>query len=183
MDPRPYPIGFIGRLDPIKRAGDFLEAIARLPDWVEGHIFGDGPELAKLRQRAEELGVTWRMVFHGMIAGPQQALEKIGMLVLPSEAEGFPLVLIEAMAGGVPIVASDAPGIRDVLRHEQTGLLVPVAAPDELARAMRRVMEDKSLRGALVERAGREVREHFTWKAVLPQYWQLLGLGQSQIPN
>ena len=104
---------------------------------------------------------------------PVRPIEPAGV-VLPSEAEGFGLVLIEAMASGIPVVATDAPGIRDVVRHEVTGLLVPVAAPRELAAAMQRIIEDPALRNQLVERGKVEVRERFSWDAVLPAYRSLL---------
>jgi glycosyltransferase involved in cell wall biosynthesis len=102
---------------------------------------------------------------------------QIGMLVLPSLAEGFGLVLIEAMAAGVPVVATDAPGIRDVVVHERTGLLVPVAAPEALAGAIARLIDDAALRRRLIDNALREVRGRFAWPAVLRQYRDVLKLG------
>jgi glycosyltransferase involved in cell wall biosynthesis len=117
-----------------------------------------------------------RVTLHGAIARPQEALSQIDLLVLPSEAEGFGLVLIEAMAAGVPVVATNVPGIRDVVTHEQTGLLVPPAAPDRLAAAIRRLINDDALRQHLTATALREVQTRFAWPAVLPVYRRLLQL-------
>src|SRR5262249_41470172 len=97
-------------------------------------------------------------------------------LVLPSEAEGFGLVLIEAMAARVPVVATNAPGICDVVRNEQTGLLVPVGQPAELANAIRRITADNALREKLIDNADQDVRRRFSWPPVLQQYRRVLNL-------
>ena len=167
-------VGFIGRLDPVKRIHDLLAAVASLDDRFHLDVFGDGAERAHLASLVDRYGITDRVTFHGMIAKPQAALAQVDVLVLPSEAEGFGLVLIEAMACGVPVVATDVAGICDVVKNGITGLLVPVASPPELARAIRRVADDESLRCSLVKSALADVRERFTWDAVLPQYAALL---------
>ena len=105
-----------------------------------------------------------------------EALAQSDLLVLPSEAEGFGLVLIEAMAGGVPIVATDAPGIRDVVRHESNGLLVPVGEPEALARAIARIVGDDELRCRLVEQGRQDVNERYAWEAVMRKYQRVLGI-------
>lgn len=173
----PFRVGFIGRLDPIKRIGDLLRAAALLREHVELHIFGEGPERPALIAEIRRLDLQTRVNLHGAIARPQQALAEIDVLVLPSQAEGFGLVLIEAMAAGIPIVATNVPGIRDVVEHGRTGLLVRARAPTDLAAAIQRVMLDSSLRRTLVANAAVEVRRKFTWDVVLPMYRSLLGLG------
>ena len=111
----------------------------------------------------------------GTVPAPE-ALAQSDLLVLPSEAEGFGLVLIEAMAGGVPIVATDAPGIRDVVRHESNGLLVPVGEPQALARAIARIVGDDELRCRLVEQGRQDVSERYAWEAVMRKYQRVLGI-------
>jgi glycosyltransferase involved in cell wall biosynthesis len=174
----PVPIGFIGRLDPIKRIPDLIEAVAHLDGRVHLHVFGDGPERDRLERQIAYLLIESRVTLHGSVPHPRDALGQIGLLVLPSEAEGFGLVLIEAMAAGVPVVATNAPGIRNVVRHDVTGLLVPVGSPRDLAGAIRRVLDDHPLRQRLIFAAGAEVLRRFTWDAVLPKYWELLGLAE-----
>lgn len=169
-------IGFIGRLDPIKCIPDLLEAVRLLRGKVRLHIFGDGSERSRIEAIVRETGLSDRVVLHGAIARPQDALSRIRLLVLPSRAEGFGLVLIEAMAAGVPVVATNVPGIRDVVRHDFTGLLVPPGSPADLARAIDAIVSSPALRRRLVESARREVRERFSWDVVLPRYHELLGL-------
>ena len=101
---------------------------------------------------------------------PAEALAGSGAIVLPSVAEGFGLVLIEAMAAGVPVIATNVAGIRDVVRHDVTGLLVPVGDVGALAGAIRRVAEDSALRERLVAAAKVDVAARFLWSTVLRRY-------------
>jgi glycosyltransferase involved in cell wall biosynthesis len=173
--PADYPIGFIGRLDPVKRVPDLIDAVVPIGDRVTLDIFGDGADRERIERHIKSVGAG-NVALHGAIRRPQDALANLGMLVLPSEAEGFGLVLIEAMAAGVPVVATNAPGIRNVVTHGSNGLLVPVARPDELTRAITRVIDGPDLRARLIENGLRTVREKFSWSAVLPQYRELLRL-------
>jgi glycosyltransferase involved in cell wall biosynthesis len=174
-DENDFPVGFLGRLDPIKRIPDLIEAVQRISR-VHLHIFGDGPERAKIQSMIDDPGLTRRVTLHGAVHRPQDALCKMRMLVLPSAAEGFGLVLIEAMAAGIPIVATDVPGICDVMKSEQTALLVPVSNPQKLADAIQRLISDPLLRHRLIDAAKLDVQNRFTWDIVLPQYRKLLGV-------
>ena len=170
------PIGFIGRLDPVKRIPDLLHAVRLLAGNVHLHIFGEGPERPKIESMIRELGLSDAVTVHGAIARPQEALRQISLLVLPSSAEGFGLVLIEAMAAGVPVVATDVAGIRDVVRNNRTGLLVPAASPADLARAIERLLADPALAERLASAARADVQRRFTWDVVLPSYREVLGI-------
>jgi len=170
----PVRVGFIGRLDPIKRAGDLIEACQLLGDAVQLHIYGDGEQHNELVGRVHQSPHKHRLVLHGMIRQPQDALSNIDMLVLPSDAEGFGLVLIEAMAAGVPVIGTDVPGIRDVVVHGLSGLLVPPRSPSTLALAIRQLIEDKHLRESLIAGGHERVATHFTWPGVVKQYRSLL---------
>ncbi len=169
-----HTIGFIGRLDPIKRVPDLLAAMASLDSSYQLAIYGEGADRPRIEREIGRLRLKNRVKLHGVIANPSQALCSIDVLVLPSAAEGFGLVLIEAMAAGVPVVATDVPGIRDVVTDGRTGLLVPVESPREIARAVRRVCEDLKLRDRLVEQGSAEVNRRFSWENVLGQYESLL---------
>jgi glycosyltransferase involved in cell wall biosynthesis len=168
-----FPIGFLGRLDPIKRIPDLVTAMRDIPR-AHLHIFGDGSARSQIEQIAQEHGVSHRVTLHGAVQHPQDALSQVQLLVLPSAAEGFGLVLIEAMAASIPIVATNVPGIRDVVKDGQTGILVPLGDPQELAQAINRLIGDEPLRNRLIQAAQADVRKRFTWDVVLPQYRQLL---------
>lgn len=182
LPPEDYPVGFIGRLDAIKRVPKLLRALKSLGQTfatpVHLHIYGEGAERAHIESEIARLHMTHHVTMHGAVERPHDALTKIGLLVLPSLAEGFGLVLIEAMAAGVPVVATDVPGIRDVVRDEETGLLVDAEQELELGFAMMRVIEDARLRHRLIENGLREVHERFSWPTVLRQYEHVLGLNR-----
>jgi glycosyltransferase involved in cell wall biosynthesis len=171
-NPRPYPITFLGRLDPIKDIPTLVSAVAQLSPLVHLHIYGQGADRDRIEKSVENTKAPVTM--HGSISSPQMALVTSGLLVLPSLAEGFGLVLIEAMVAGVPVVATDVPGIRDVVKSEETGLLARASDPVSLAACIRRMVEDPSLRDRLISNAAIRVRDQFTWDAVLRQYCTLL---------
>jgi glycosyltransferase involved in cell wall biosynthesis len=177
-DPRPYPVAFLGRLDPIKAIPTLIDAVARVTPrgLVHLHVYGEGRDRPNVERAISAHRAGDLVTLHGSIDRPQTALVNAGLLALPSFAEGFGLVLIEAMAAGVPVVATDVPGICDVVRHEQTGLLVPVNDPASLAAAIVRIVNDRQLRERLIASASRDVRERFTWDRVIQQYRSLLGI-------
>lgn len=175
-------IGFLGRLDPVKRLPVAIAAawsIRQTP--AKLLIFGHGHARAALQARQEQTfhdpshdWIEWK----GAVADPRQALARMDVLVLPSLGEGFGLVLIEAMAGGIPVIASAAGGILDVVEHERTGLLIPPGRQDDraFAAAILRLRRDPELRQHLIDNALAEVRKRFTWSTILPQYRRLLRL-------
>lgn len=109
-------------------------------------------------------------------------LSDADIFVLPSLFEGTPLVLIEAMMSGLPIVTTDTCGMRDVVEHERTGLLVPVRSPARLAQAIERLISEPNLRAALGRGAHEYARQYHTWKRVgqevLSTYERLAREGQ-----
>jgi glycosyltransferase involved in cell wall biosynthesis len=191
IDPAEYPrveafrdrtrvrAGYLGRLDPAKSPGVLIDAIASTEaDGAELHYFGDGPVRSELERAAARAGVAGRVYFHGTVARPQDALRGMDVLWLPSRVEGFGLVLIEAMASGVPVVACAVGGVTDVVQHNVNGLLVGDSGFQirSFATTLRTLHDDVALRQKLIENGLRTVCERFTWDVVLPQYRQMLGL-------
>jgi glycosyltransferase involved in cell wall biosynthesis len=173
-NPRPYPITFMGRLDPVKDVPTLIAAIAQLGELVHLHIYGDGSDRARIEGEIARLKLSGQVTLHGSVDHPHPALVNSGLVVLPSLAEGFGLVLIEAMAASVPLVATNVAGIRDVIQSEKTGLLVPPSDPDALAAAIRRIVENVPLRDRLIEAAKEDVSKRFTWDVVLEEYVAIL---------
>jgi glycosyltransferase involved in cell wall biosynthesis len=173
-------IGFLGRIDPVKRLEVAIAAMRELGDIpAELNVFGTGAGAGLL---AGTLGIIdpgqGRLRWRGRAARPQDALGQMDVLILPSIGEGFGLVLIEALAAGVPVVASEAGAIPEVVRNEHTGLLVPVGPHEAagFADAIRRLRADPAWRERIIANALADVRERFTWDVVLPQYKRLLSL-------
>lgn len=177
-DTRPFPIGFIGRLDPVKGLPTLLSVMPSMRNRVHLHIFGQGQQQKYLESVIAVSNLSDAVTLHGAIARPQVALQRIGMLILPSFAEGFGLVLIEAMAAGVPVIGRDAPGIRDVIEHEKNGLLFGQGYLP-LDQTIDRLLGDRSLQQRLIEGGHASVTARYTWEAVLPAYLQLLEQGSN----
>jgi glycosyltransferase involved in cell wall biosynthesis len=175
-NPRPFPIGFLGRLDPVKMVPDLVRAVESLGD-VHLHIFGDGPDREAVERTVRLLKLTERVTLHGKVARPQEALGQIGLLVLPSISEGMPMVLIEAMAAGVAVLGRDVPGVRDVIEDGRTGVLVKSLDVAALGEGIRSLVGRAEMRAAMIEAGRAMVREKYSWEAVLPRYREVLGIG------
>jgi glycosyltransferase involved in cell wall biosynthesis len=134
---------FVGRLSPQKNVGRLLRACARLPFPYRLTICGDGVERASLEAEARRLGLT-SVAFRGMLSPEQLLSEYHGsdLLVSSSDHEGMPLAVLEAMATGLPVVATDVPGNRETVGG--TGVLTP-ATDAGLAQGLTAVLEDEKL--------------------------------------
>lgn len=165
--PRPCRIAYVGRLERYKRVDVLLEAAAalveRFPE-LEIVVIGRGPERARLESRARALGLADRTRFTGFVDDTERDALLAGTraCVFASEKEGWGLTVIEANALATPVVASDVPGLRDSIRHEQTGLLVPAGDVPAFADALERLLaEDAFSLG--IRRAAYEWSRHFDW--------------------
>ena len=148
-------IGFVGRLAPEKAVGDAIAALPRLPDDVVLCIVGEGPEAGALRAETHRRSLEKRVVFAGFSGEVARYLSAFVLLVLPSRRESLPAVLREAGMIGLPVVAADVGGVREVVVPRETGLLYESGDVDALVRAIRVVLEDPS-RAASMGVAGRE---------------------------
>jgi glycosyltransferase involved in cell wall biosynthesis len=145
-----------------------------LPSQYTLNIFGQGKERANLEKLADQLNQRVRVTFFGPVNDPREAFRQMDILVLPSESEGFGIVLLEAAAAGLPIVATQVAGIRDVVTHQQTALLVPPKSPAALKDAIQQACENATLREHLITEASRHVRQHFNWSKAVEAYVKLI---------
>ncbi len=159
-------VAFVGRLDPVKGALLLIEAMATVlkthPD-ATLTLAGDGPARAPAAARAKALGIANAVHFAGFLTQPQVAdlLANSDMLVLPSFAEGLPVVYMEALASRIPVVASRVAGVQELVEDGVTGFTVPPGDVPTLADRMARLMSDPDLSARMGE-AGRKAveREH-----------------------
>jgi glycosyltransferase involved in cell wall biosynthesis len=152
-------LAFVGALIERKGLAELIAALAhpQMPDqrW-HLNIAGNG-DPAPWRKLAEQHGVADRVTFHGWLdsAGVQRLLAVSDALVLPSWAEGLPMVVIEAMAHGLPVVCTPVGAVREAVEDGATGLLVPPGDPASLAHALARLVRSPALRRRLGQ-AGRQ---------------------------
>lgn len=147
----------VGRLGPEKCYDLLIEAFAalgrRLADW-RLVILGEGPERLSLERLAAERGVEERLDLPGTVADPRPYMRMAGMFVLCSRIEGFPMSLCEAMACGMPVVATAYnDGVHDLIEDGDNGLIVPKNDMNALAGAIERLAKDAELRSRLGKRA------------------------------
>jgi len=140
-----------------------LDRLVRQGRSARLRIAGDGPDRAALERSVTERGLNPQVIFEGwQNADSVRALYRTAdLFVLPSFAEGIPVVLMEAMAVEIPCVATRITGIPELIRDQTDGLLVTPASEEELAAAMARLMDDFTLRRQLGESARRRILENY----------------------
>jgi glycosyltransferase involved in cell wall biosynthesis len=164
--PQPTVV-YVGRLRRYKGVDWVLRAFpavrARVPD-ARLVVIGDGPDRARLERLARDIGVAAATQFLGFLPRADKArwMREGWVVVQPSPKEGWGLTVIEAGASGTAVVAADSPGLRDSVRRDETGLLVPFGDDRALTQALVRVLTDAPLRERLAA-AGRAWSETFQW--------------------
>jgi len=136
-------------------------------------IVGDGPERLTLQTQAKSIGVEDRVCF----LGAQPAIEHIypvfDLFVSSSRVEGLPTVLLESIASGVPVIATDIPGTREIIEDNVTGLLVPPENPEALANALLQALQSPWKMELLATAALQKVKQRFTIESITKQYTSL----------
>ncbi len=173
----------MGRLMPVKRFAALIKAFATLagdfPEW-DLYIWGEGPLRSELTSAVQLAGMEARVFLPGRTNAPWEELAAADVFVLASEVEGFPNVLLEAMALGIACVTVDCPsGPREISRDGEDALLVPLGDDTALAAAMAQLMADPVLRDVLGKHAAVSVRDRYALPEVLHQ-WDGLMAGVQQ---
>jgi glycosyltransferase involved in cell wall biosynthesis len=180
LDARERLVGIVGRLFPIKNHQLFLEAaklVMRSDDQARFVVVGDGTLRPELEARARSLGIGDRVVFTGWRRDLPCIYADLDLLVISSDNEGTPVVAIEAMASGCPVVATSVGGVPDVVRNGENGVLVPPRSRRELAEGISKILKDQPLRASLGETARADVRERFASRRMIADRERLyLGL-------
>lgn len=165
----PYVL-FVGRITDQKGIFHLLEAARKLPPEVQVVLCAAAPDTPEIEQRlrravAEQPNVLWigEMV---PLEDVVQLYSHAAVFACPSVYEPFGLINLEAMACETPVVASAVGGILEVVEDGRTGLLVPPARSDDLAAAIRRVLDDAAFARALGQAGRRRVEAHFSWASV-----------------
>lgn len=170
-------VGVVGRLSPQKAHHVLFEAVARcLPDVPSLRlvVIGDGGLGPKLHRLAEQLGIGHRTTFLGTRRDVPLLLPGLDVSCLSSVHEGVPIALIEAMAAGVPIVASDCGAVRDIVDDGEQGYLVPVGDVGRLADRLRLLAGDPGLRARLGKAGRARAEREFSIEQTARAYEDLL---------
>lgn len=174
-DPDTFVIGTVGRLQDVKDQATLIEAFAELrrllpEESVRLVLVGDGPLRAQLAQQIELAGLQDSVYLAGPRSDVADTMRSFSLFVLSSIAEGTPVTLLEAMATGLPVVATAVGGIPDLVPDGEAGTLVPPRDPQSLARAMAAYVTDRA-RARRHGLAGRDrVEQQYSMHAMLDAY-------------
>jgi glycosyltransferase involved in cell wall biosynthesis len=164
--PEVFEILCVGRLTPAKGQHLLIDAVERLAQQGRGirlRLVGNGPDEASLRKQAAQIAILECIVFEGAVN--QDRIRTLyaaaDLFCLPSFAEGLPVVLMEAMAMGIPCVATQITGIPELIRNNIDGLLVPPSDLDALVEALASLMDDPALRQRLAGSGRARILEHY----------------------
>lgn len=169
-------VGCVARLSPEKGHTVLLQALRQV---VSRHphtrllLVGEGQERERLQSLATDLNIARSVRFLGLRGDVPEVLAACDVFTLPSLEEGFPMVILEAMAAGKPIVASEVGAIPDVIRHGATGLLVPPGDAHALACALCDLIEDVGARRRLGETGRAFVRDAYDFERMVSRYDEL----------
>ena len=171
--PGKITFGFAARMEELKGPMVLMEAFAVAHQQCENiclNIAGDGSQRQKIAARAKALDVASRYRYHGVYTHPEECrafMESLDVFVMPSFTEGTPNSIVEAMACGKPIIASEVGGIPDMIGGG-SGILVPPGDMRALAEAMLRLAQDPELRRTMGAAAKERYQELFSPKVVVP---------------
>ena len=175
----PWLAGYVGRLSSEKGPDLFLDTLIPLCQrhpHLHAVMLGDGPERATLQARIDAAGLSERITLPGFQRDMQAWMTRLDALVISSRTEGTPMILLEAMQDGVPVVAFGVGGIPDVIEHGRSGLLAAPLAVDELAAHLQALLDDPQQAEELVARARQTQRERYHLPT-LAQRWALVYRG------
>jgi glycosyltransferase involved in cell wall biosynthesis len=176
----------VARLNPQKGHADLLQAMARV--WAEApqarlQLAGAGPLRAELEAKTHSLGLNGRVAFLGLVTGDQlpELLAGTDVMVLPSYWEGLPVSLIEGLSAGKPIVASDAGGNPELVRHGENGLIFAAGDVEALSAALLELARHPERLRAMGEAARRRYAAgDFSPEAVTAQHVQAYQLARDE---
>ena len=174
IDPQEFVFVSVGRLVGLKRYDLLIEAFAKLAKANAILVLvGDGVERNNLEQLAQTLGVSSRVVFLGVRSDVNEILSLAHCFVLASEIEGLSRSILEAMAAGLPIVATDVGGNKELVLNNQNGLLVPAGDASALADALQTILHDSNKQKQFGQTSKQLAQKNFSLENMTKQYQEL----------
>ncbi len=173
---RVLEVVFLGRLSKQKNVASLLRAwkiVSAELEQARLRIIGDGPERENLEKLASQLSIFGSVIFEGHVGGAAEErkwklLDQASVFAFPSTREGFPGVVLEAMAAGLPVVAYDLPTFRGFLNDGEHGFLAPVDDHRQMADRLLKLLQNDSLR-CEISRRNAEYARRFTWERATDQ--------------
>jgi glycosyltransferase involved in cell wall biosynthesis len=172
---QPVRLVFAGRFSPQKNLPVLIRGLEQVQDLAwQLELLGDGPEMPAIREQVNLAGLKGRVHFHGWVAPGKVAeiMSRGDILVLPSRAEGLPLVGVQALAAGLAILGSNIGGIAEVVHSGVNGCLCPASDAEGFARALRVMLTSEGLL-AKMKAASRSRAEAFAIPKIATQFEEI----------
>jgi glycosyltransferase involved in cell wall biosynthesis len=169
----PPAIVAVGRLRAPKDTVSFIRALALLRGPFQATLVGGGPDARAVEEELRRTGLTSCVLLAGERDDVPEVLASSAIFVLSSRSEALPVSVLEAMAAGLPVVATRVGGVPELVVDGETGLLVPPADPPALAAALQRLLDEPELRARLGAAGRARVEEHFALEAFLESHLDL----------
>ncbi len=165
----------ISNFRPVKRVEDVVRVFAKVRKRMPARLImvGDGPTACTALQVALSLGVADSVQFTGVVEEIEPVLQQADLLLLPSQTESFGLVALEAMASGIPVVASDVGGLPEVVAHGETGYLAPVGDVERMGDYAIQLLSDHELHHRFAHAARQRASEFFSYQQIVREYEQV----------
>ena len=162
----------VSNFRPVKRVCDVISAFASGAEQIPARLLmiGQGPDLASAQEKARKARIEHRISWLGQLDDISALLASSDLFLLPSESESFGLAALEAMASGLPVVATHSGGIPSVVSAGESGLLAPVGDVEQLAQYCRQILSDTDLRNKMSRTARALAVEKFGWDRVIESY-------------
>jgi glycosyltransferase involved in cell wall biosynthesis len=156
--------GAVSRLEPVKGISDLISAFTQIREKQNAYlaIIGDGSLREHLESLAQDTGISNRIIWTGYRPDVLQLLPAFDLFIQPSHHEGLPNTVLEAMAAGLPVVATNVGGTPELVVDDKTGLLVHPGDPAGLAKAVSTLLENPERRGIMGRAGQRRVEQHFS---------------------
>jgi L-malate glycosyltransferase len=164
----------VSNFRPVKRVMDVCETFRRIQEKVPAKLLmiGDGPDRSRAEAFAREHDLRDRMIFVGNVPNLEELLGACDLFLLPSNAESFGMAALEAMASEVPVIATNAGGLPEVVDDGETGFLLPVGDVEGMAARGIEILSDEELRRKMGKRAREQAVERFDDHRIVPLYRQ-----------
>ena len=169
-------VGTVAALTPLKGIDYFIRACSEVvPDFpnVIFFVVGDGPEMTDLQKLARDLDLENHIVFTGFRKDSKFLLSQFDLFVLPSLTESLPTTILESLALKTPVIATDVGGVGEIIKHNETGLLVPTRANTQLAKAIMTLLRDRKKTDRLAEAGLRLVQSEHDHNRMIEQICDL----------
>jgi L-malate glycosyltransferase len=178
-EPGDLVVGTFAGLRPVKNLPRLVRAVATLPSHVKLVIIGEGPERDAILAEAARTGVKDRLILPGFLSEPHRYISHFDIFALSSDSEQFPISLVEAMAAGLPVIATDVGDVRTMVAKEGRAFVVPPQDEARLAEKLAQLASDADLRNSLgTQNRGFAIR-NYDEKTMIERYATVYGIASN----